>query len=70
MPDRGSLGYSSTDVPTKIVEHDEEHENGGMNDDIDTVHVNSFTPTKGSGSPKESLLHRPAGTRISALGSR
>lgn len=68
VPDRSSLGYSSMDVPTKIVEHDEEHEDGI--DDIDGSTINGFTtPTKQNGSPKDSLLHNQRGARISAIGA-
>jgi hypothetical protein len=59
-PDRQSQQYSDVDVPTKIVEDDDEqHEQAG-----DEAHEQGVI-SKQQG---DSLIRRPAGARISALG--
>jgi hypothetical protein len=60
-PERSSQQYTvGTDVPTKIVEDDDEERS-----DIDSPHVEAEIVTKAH---HESLIHRPSGARISALG--
>ncbi|KFY43607.1 hypothetical protein V495_03867 [Pseudogymnoascus sp. VKM F-4514 (FW-929)] len=59
-PERGSAQYS--DLPTKIVEDSDEGEESSTS----TTQQVEEIPTKGR--LHESLLHRPAGARISALG--
>lgn len=57
-PERGSQQYNLNDMPTKIVEDSDEeartHEHEAMSEMV----------------TKATLLHRPAGARISALGAR
>ncbi|OBT49892.1 hypothetical protein VE04_09612 [Pseudogymnoascus sp. 24MN13] len=59
-PERGSAQYS--DLPTKIVEDSDEGEESSTS----TPQQVEEMPTKGR--LHESLLHRPSGARISALG--
>ncbi len=60
-PERSSMQYH-TDVPTKIVEDDDESlVEGDSQQQVETA-------SKHRGPLNESLIHRPAGARISALG--
>lgn len=62
-PERSSQQYH-TDIPTKIVEDSDESRS-----ELDgPSHVASEPMTKRQHTVHESLLHRPAGARISALG--
>ncbi|KAM3066088.1 hypothetical protein ACMFMG_010569 [Clarireedia jacksonii] len=62
-PERHSQQYhAGTDMPTKIIEDSDEDVRGGRSDRESLHHPELH--------PKSGLLHRPAGARISALGSR
>ncbi|CAK7246154.1 MAG: hypothetical protein STHCBS139747_007777 [Sporothrix thermara] len=62
-PERSSQQYMiGHDIPTKIVEDDED-EYSGERSDVETIHESSIV-----GKHAESLIHRPSGARISALG--
>ncbi|KAK0669985.1 AEX-3 domain-containing protein [Cercophora samala] len=64
-PERGSQHYlhGHHDIPTKIVEDDEDDLDGSQSD------VHSVPQEAGVvGKHSESLIHRPSGARISALG--
>ncbi|KAH0545553.1 hypothetical protein FGG08_000384 [Glutinoglossum americanum] len=58
-PDRHSQQYSDVDVPTKIVEDDDE-----QHEAVDETHEQGVISKQHS----DSLIRRPAGARISALG--
>ncbi|KZF19437.1 hypothetical protein L228DRAFT_271243 [Xylona heveae TC161] len=67
IQDRSSLQYRNEDVPTKIVEDDEEHEH--EQDQHSDVGASSHSTLGMLAKPsKETLIRRPAGARISALG--
>ncbi|KAI9787200.1 MAG: hypothetical protein M1839_003435 [Geoglossum umbratile] len=59
-PDRQSQQYSDVDVPTKIVEDDDEQHGEA----VDESHEHGVISKQHS----DSLIRRPAGARISALG--
>jgi hypothetical protein len=62
-PERSSQQYMvNTEIPTKIVEDDDEEMLGRS--DSETMHHETGIVSKNH----DSLLHRPAGARISALG--
>lgn len=63
-PERSSMQYH-TDVPTKIME-DEDESRSDL--DGDNSHVPQEVTPKHQYTVHESLIHRPAGARISALG--
>ncbi|CAK7264521.1 hypothetical protein SEPCBS119000_001037 [Sporothrix epigloea] len=62
-PERSSQHYVvGHDIPTKIVEGDED-EYAGERSDVETIHESGVV-----GKHADSLIHRPSGARISALG--
>ncbi|KAI6254185.1 hypothetical protein MCOR07_005421 [Pyricularia oryzae] len=68
-PERSSQQYMiGHDIPTKIVEDDEDLDNGPSASESETVNMPAHTTSRVLGKHTESLLHRPSGARISALG--
>jgi hypothetical protein len=64
-PERASMQYSvRDDIPTKIVEHSDEEDLGRS--DVEAVHERGVV----NKTHHESLIRRPAGARISALGGQ
>lgn len=62
-PERSSQHYViGHDIPTKIVEGDEDGYEGERSD-VETIHESGIV-----GKHADSLIHRPSGARISALG--
>ena len=66
-PERSSMQYH-TDVPTKIVEDDNESRTEFDGEGGHGQEMNGGIGGYQKGSVHESLIHRPAGARISALG--
>jgi hypothetical protein len=67
-PERASQQYSLRDeIPTKIVEDDEEDFEENRSDNGGVTHETSVV-SKHQLQHQQSLMHRPSGARISALG--
>lgn len=69
-PDRSSLQYIASRETTKIVEDDDEEITGRSDNDLPVQNEGTVTNLTGKIGTDEraSLIHRPAGARISALG--